>query len=188
MVCACTHVNDVCNNIQLSHMCILLYARMVDSNTDRMTNAENIVADQQISTSQSQQNPLEQSVDLPDLGPNATEGMPALDSAPEGSLSSIVVSVPANTTIEDNALAAQKILDEYHRVTAPPQRKKDMNYSFPPGLFTTEVDLEGSELAFRNLLEGLETDQDLQDLLNQIDADPFKQSNIFSDLDFDIFD
>ena len=165
--------------------CIL---RTVDSSTDQITNGESMATDQQISTSQSQQNPLGQSVDLPDLGPNATEGMPALDSTPAGLPSSVVVSVPANTTIEDNALAAQKILDEYNRVTAPPPRKKDMNYSFPPGLFTAEVDLEGSELAFRNLLEGLETDQDLQDLLNQIDADPFKPSNVFSDLDFDIFD
>ena len=161
---------------------------MVESNADQISNVESIATDQQISTSQAQQNPLGPSIDLPDLGPDATEGMPSLDSAPGAIQSSVVVSVPANTTIEDNALAAQKILDEYNRVTAPPQRKKDMNYSFPPGLFTAEVDLEGSELAFRNLLEGLETDQDLQDLLNQIDADPFKQSNVFSDLDFDIFD
>lgn len=161
--------------------CISCTSRVVDSSTGQ-------VGDNVQSMDTNQETPSGQFSDLPDLGPDATEGMPDLDSAAGPAQSSVVISIPTSTTIEDNAVAAQKILDDYNKMTAPPPKKKDMNYSFPPGLFTTEVDLEGSELAFRNLLEGLETDQDLQDLLNKIDADPFKQSDIFSDLDFDIFD
>ena len=62
-----------------------------------------------------------------------------------------------------------------------------MNYDFPSGLFSLEVNLEGSAEAYHTLLEGLKGIQDLQQLLNQVDADLFKQSNLFGDLDFDVF-
>ena len=73
-------------------------------------------------------------------------------------------------------------------MTAPPPHRVDMNYEFPSGLFSSEVNLEGSAEAYHTLLEGLEGTQDLQQLLNQVDADPFKQTNLFGELDFDVFD
>ena len=100
----------------------------------------------------------------------------------------IVSSTPANTTVTENRVTAHRILDEYNRMTAPPPHRVDMNYEFPAGLFTTEVNLEGSAEAYQTLLGGLEGTSDLQQFLNQVDADPFKQNTLFGDLDFDVFD
>ena len=100
----------------------------------------------------------------------------------------VVVSQPANITAQECAATAQRILDEYVKFNQPPPQRKDYSYGFPPGLFQSEVDLEGSAQAFHNLIDGLDDNHDLQQLLNQVDADPFKPSNIFNDLDFDVFD
>ena len=100
----------------------------------------------------------------------------------------VVVSQSADITVEQNAVTAQKIVDEYIKMTAPPPHRKDMNYSFPVGLFPGEVDLEGSAQAYHHLIDGLEENQDLQQILNQIDADPFRPSSVFGDLEFDLFD
>jgi aryl hydrocarbon receptor nuclear translocator len=103
--------------------------------------------------------------------------------------SNVVLMQPADTTVQENALATQKIVDNYLKQVMPPPHRKDMNYEFPPGLFTDEVDLEGSAQAYYNLIEGLENSSDFQQLLNQVDADPFKtSSNVFTELDLDIFD
>ena len=99
-----------------------------------------------------------------------------------------VVSSPANTTVSENRARAHQILDEYNRLTAPTPQRVDMNYEFPEGLFTTEVNLAGSAEAYQTLLGGLEPSNDLQQFLNQVEADPFKQTNLFGDLDFDVFD
>lgn len=73
-------------------------------------------------------------------------------------------------------------------MTTPAPHRRDFNYSFPPGLFPAEVDLEGSAQAYHSLIDGLENCSDLQQLLNQVDADPFRSNNIFNELDLDIFD
>lgn len=99
-----------------------------------------------------------------------------------------VVMQPADTTVQENAITAQKIVDKYLKMTAPPVHRKDMNYGFPPGLFPSEVDLEGSAQAYHSLIDGLENCTDIQQLLNQVDADPFRSTSIFSELDLDIFD
>lgn len=148
---------------------------------------------------------------LPDLGPNIQswsgtsqndfsfpmEATSTTNSIPVVSASTssaqltqpiVVVSQSADITVEQNAVTAQKIVDEYIKMTAPPPHRKDMNYSFPAGLFPGEVDLEGSAQAYHHLIDGLEENQDLQQILNQIDADPFRPSSVFGDLEFDLFD
>lgn len=104
------------------------------------------------------------------------------------STQSTVVSQPADTTVQENAVTAQKIVDNYLKMNVAPPPRRDFNYSFPPGLFPGEVDLEGSAQAYHNLIDGLDSNIDLQQLLNQVDADPFKSSAILNELDFDIFD
>ena len=54
---------------------------------------------------------------------------------------------PAETSLEENAVKAQQMLVEYQQQVAQPQRRKDMNMVFPPGLFPPEkeIDLEGSQ-------------------------------------------
>ena len=104
---------------------------------------------------------------------------------PSSSQSNLISMQPADTTVQ---MTTQEIVDNYLRLTMPPPHRRDFNYSFPPGLFTSEVDLEGSAQAYRHLIDGLENSSDLQQLLNQVDADPFKSTNIFNELDLDIFD
>ena len=104
------------------------------------------------------------------------------------SQSSSIVTQPADTTVQENALTAQKLVDNYLKMTTPTPHRKDFNYGFPPGLFPAEVDLEGSAQAYHSLIDGLENCSDLQQLLNQVDADPFRSNNIFNELDLDIFD
>ena len=94
----------------------------------------------------------------------------------------------AATTLEDNALAAQRILDEYNKLNPVPIHRRDMNYQFPPGLFSTEVDLEGSKSAYENLLMELSDPRDVAMLFSQIEADPRRPQNVFQDLSLDIFD
>ena len=100
-----------------------------------------------------------------------------------------VLSTPASTTLVENAATAKKILEEYIKMNAVPPHRKDMNYNFPPGLFPSEVDLEGSQRAYENVLRGLDNPDDFQRIFNQIEADPFHQQNIFGDIDLgDVFD
>lgn len=115
---------------------------------------------------------------------------PLLDDASSSSSSNdnVIITQPCDVTIKQNAEMAQKILDEYMKKNAPaPPQQKQPSYQFPPGLFQSEVDLEGSAQAYHYHIEGLDT-QELQQILNQVDADPFKSSNVFGDLDFDFFD
>lgn len=113
-----------------------------------------------------------------------TSSQPVIDSCQ----SSSVVTQPADTTVQENALTAQKLVNDYLKMTTPAPHRRDFNYSFPPGLFPAEVDLEGSAQAYHSLIDGLENCSDLQQLLNQVDADPFRSNNIFNELDLDIFD
>ena len=77
----------------------------------------------------------------------------------------------ANTTISENHARAHQILDEYSRLTSPTPQRVDMNYEFPEGFFTTEVNLAGSAEAYQTLLGGLKPSNDLQQFLNQVEAD-----------------
>lgn len=82
-----------------------------------------------------------------------------------------------------------KILEEYEKSTNPPSGpRKDLHYSFPPGLFSSEVDLEGSQTAYQYLLQGLDSPNDFQQLLVQVEANPMNSQNMFGDINFDIFD
>lgn len=100
----------------------------------------------------------------------------------------VILTQPCDVTMKQNAEMAQKVLDEYMKNNALVQpQSKAPSYQFPPGLFQSEVDLEGSAQAYHYHIEGLDS-QDLQQILNQVDADPFKSSNVFGDLDFDFFD
>lgn len=95
--------------------------------------------------------------------------------------------MPSTTTLEENAATAQRFLEEYQRMNVTPPLRKDMNYEFPSGLFTTEVDLAGSQLAYRNLLLDLDNPEDFEQLFEQIEADPFRAQNIFEDIDLECF-
>lgn len=64
-----------------------------------------------------------------------------------------VLTTPAQTTFEDNALRAQQILQEYNQLSAVPRHRKDFSYDFPSGLFSSEVDLEGSQTAYHNIVK-----------------------------------
>ena len=111
----------------------------------------------------------------------------AVSSTKTGTNDTVIVSQPCNVTVEQNAQLAQQILDEYMKKNAPPAHQKESNYQFPPGLFPSEVDLEGSAQAYHYHIEGLDN-QELQQILSQVDADPFKPNNVFGDLDLDFFD
>ena len=63
-----------------------------------------------------------------------------------------------------------KFLDEYNRLISPTPQRVDMNYEFPEGLFTTEVNLAGSAEAYQTLLGGLEPSNNLQQFLSQVEA------------------
>ena len=99
-----------------------------------------------------------------------------------------MLSTPATTTIEENAATVQRILEDYNKMTAVPPHRKDMNYQFPDGLFSTEVDLEGSQEAYRNILQDLENPADFASLFDQVEADPMRSNNMFKDLNMDTFD
>ena len=82
-----------------------------------------------------------------------------------------------------------RILQEYEKSNAPPtSTRKDHGYNFPPGLFNGEVDLEGSQLAYQYLLQGLDSPNDFQQLLVQVEANPLNAQNVFGDINFDVFD
>ena len=99
-----------------------------------------------------------------------------------------VLSTPASTTFEENAATVERILDEYHKANTQPPHRKDHNYNFPQGLFTSEIDLEGSQQAYQNVLHGLDNPEEFLQMFNQIEADPLRPQNIFGDIDFDPFD
>ena len=92
------------------------------------------------------------------------------------------------THIQENAEAAHKILEEYEKSNASSSNRKDLHYNFPPGLFSSEVDLEGSQVAYQYLLQGLDNPNDFQQLLVQVEANPMHSQNMFGDINFDIFD
>ena len=98
------------------------------------------------------------------------------------------LSTPAMTTIEENAAAVQRILEDYNKMHTAPPHRRDMNYHFPEGLFSTEVNLEGSQEAYRNILSELDDPADFATLFNQIEAVPTRPQNIFPDVNMDIFD
>ena len=70
-----------------------------------------------------------------------------------GDASGVVLTTPAQTTFEENAVRAQQILQEYTQLNAVPRHRKDFNYDFPSGLFSSEVDLEGSQTAYHNIVK-----------------------------------
>lgn len=92
------------------------------------------------------------------------------------------------TTIEENAAAVQRILEDYNKMHAVPPHRRDMNYQFPQGLFSTEVNLEGSQEAYRHILTELDNPADFASLFNQIEAIPTRPQNVFPDINMDIFD
>jgi len=93
------------------------------------------------------------------------------------------------TTIEENAATVQRILEDYNRIHNVPQPRKDMDYKFPEGLFSTEVDLRGSQEAYRNILTEFDNPADFTLLFDQVEADPMRPpNNMFQDLSMDIFD
>lgn len=92
------------------------------------------------------------------------------------------------TTIEENAAAVQRILEDYNKMHAAPSHRRDMNYQFPEGLFNTEVNLEGSQEVYRNIISELENPADFASLFDQIEAIPTRQTNMFPDVNMDIFD
>ena len=91
-------------------------------------------------------------------------------------------------TLEENAATVQRILDEYNSLNPEPTHRKDMNYSFPNDLFSTEVNLEGSQQAYQNILTELDNPEEFQKLFIQVEADPLRPQNMFHDIDLDIFD
>ncbi len=92
------------------------------------------------------------------------------------------------TTIEENAAAVQRILEDYNKIHVTPLHRKDMNYNFPEGLFNSEVDLEGSREAYRNILTEFDNPANFTSLFNQVEADPMRLNSIFQDVSMDIFD
>ena len=105
---------------------------------------------------------------------------PYLTTEPSGT----VISSPAAITMEENAATAQHILDEYNRVhTVPrPPVRKDLTFNFPPGLFSNEVDLSGSEFSYRQLLQELDDPAGFTELFKQVPANPLKVPNVFEDI------
>ena len=53
---------------------------------------------------------------------------------------------PADTSLEENAATAKRVLEQYQQQVAPPPHRKDLNMEFPPGLFPPEkeINLEDS--------------------------------------------
>lgn len=98
------------------------------------------------------------------------------------------LATPAMTTIEENAAAVQRILEDYNKMHTAQPHRRDMNYQFPEGLFNTEVNLEGSQEAYRNILTELDNPADFATLFNQIEAIPTRPQNVFPDVNMDIFD
>lgn len=98
------------------------------------------------------------------------------------------LSTPAMTTIEENAAAVQRILEDYNKMHTVPPHRRDMNYQFPEGLFNTEVNLEGSQEAYHNIITELDNPADFASLFDQIEAIPTRQNNMFPDVNMDIFD
>ena len=110
---------------------------------------------------------------------------------------------PAETSLEENAAKAQQMLEEYQQQVAQPQRRKDLNVEFPPGLFpaNTEIDLEGSQQvgsiwnilytkscivwpqAYQILQAGLDDPSQFMSLFTQLEADPFRQQHMLGDID-----
>ena len=90
--------------------------------------------------------------------------------------------------IQENAEAARRILEDYEKSNPSSSNHKDLHYNFPPGLFNSEVDLEGSQMAYQYLLQGLDRPNDFQQLLVQVEANPMHSQNMFGDINFDIFD
>ncbi|CAI7992052.1 Aryl hydrocarbon receptor nuclear translocator homolog [Geodia barretti] len=92
---------------------------------------------------------------------------------------------PAETSLEENAVKAQQMLVEYQQQVAQPQRRKDMNMVFPPGLFPPEkeIDLEGSQQAYQILQAGLDDPSQFMNLFTQLEADPFRQQHMLGDID-----
>lgn len=122
------------------------------------------------------------------MGPSsfATQSAPSDMAQPSfitADTSGAAISTPAAVTIEENAATAQHILDEYNRLHTAPPIRKDMNFSFPPGLFTHEVNLMGSEYPYRHLLQELDNPSEFTELFKQVPADPLKVPNAFQDLD-----
>ncbi len=98
-------------------------------------------------------------------------------------MSGAAISTPAAVTIQENAATAQHILDEYNRMHTAPMVRKDLNINFPPGLFTNEVNLMGSEFPYRHLLQELDNPAEFTELFKQVPANPLKLPNAFQDLD-----
>lgn len=96
------------------------------------------------------------------------------------------LSTPAMTTIEENAAAVQRILEDYNKMHTAPPHRRDMNYQVPEGLLNTE--LEGSQQAYRNIITELDNPADFASLFDQIEAIPTRQNNMFPDVNMDIFD
>jgi hypothetical protein len=92
---------------------------------------------------------------------------------------------PAKTSLEENAAKAQQMLVEFQQQVAQPQRRKDMNIEFPPGLFPSEqeIDLEGSQQAYQILQAGLDDPSQFMNLFTQLEADPFRQQHMLGDID-----
>lgn len=99
-----------------------------------------------------------------------------------------VFSTTASTTIEENAATVQRILEEIQKMHPQSVHRKDHNYSFPEGLFSSEVDLEGSQQAYQHLVHGLDNPNDFLKMFDQVEADPLRQQAIFGELNFDPFD
>lgn len=99
-----------------------------------------------------------------------------------------VRSTPAMTTIEENAATVQRILEDYNKIHSRPIHRRDMNYPFPEGLFNTEVNLEDSQGAYRNIMTEFDNPADFTALFDQIEADPLRPNNMFQDINMDIFD
>ena len=60
---------------------------------------------------------------------------------------------PADTSLEENAATAKRVLEQYQQQVAPPPHRKDLNMEFPPGLFPPEkeINLEDSHQVSRGL-------------------------------------
>jgi PAS domain-containing protein len=92
---------------------------------------------------------------------------------------------PADTSLEENAATAKRVLEQYQQHVAPPPHRKDLNMEFPPGLFPPEkeINLEDSHQAYQILQAGLEDPTQFIDLFTQVEADPFRQQHMLGDID-----
>ena len=119
-------------------------------------------------------------VSMSQTAPTSTDMVPTpyLTAEPSGT----VISSPAAITMEENAATAQHILDEYNRVHTVQPVRKDMTFNFPPGLFSQEVDLSGSEFSYRQLLQELDDPAGFTELFKQVPANPLKVPNVFEDI------